>query len=195
MAQGKNWYKEVKKTELTKEQVFQIARWCKESEIEFMASVFDLERLEWLNELKVKKYKVATRMNQNDDFIRLMIRTMKPVLISSNKPLHWSVGNLNVKPLYCIPSYPTQPGEHHFEELTFDSEPNYDDDPLPCFDGFSDHTIGIEASVVAMSRGATIIEKHFCLKRDDSNPDMICSIEPHELKELVGWARVIEQIL
>jgi len=42
---------------------------------------------------------------------------------------------------------------------------------------------------------ATIIEKHFCLKRDNSNPDMVCSIEPNELKELVRFARKVEEIL
>ena len=49
--------------------------------------------------------------------------------------------------------------------------------------------------MIAMSRGAKIIEKHFCLKRDNSNPDMICSIEPDELRQLVEFARKVEEVL
>ncbi len=182
---GKNWYQEVEKTKLTREQLSQFIAWCNEAEIEGMASAFDFERLGWLEEIGVKRHKIATRMNRNRTLICAIAGTGKETLISCQdrlqiKPIPFD----NVRYLYCVPHYPAQPSELEFNQFEF---------PID-FQGFSDHTIGIEASCIAMSRGAIIIEKHFCLKRDNSNPDMVCSIEPDELKALVGFARKVEEI-
>lgn len=188
ITQGRNWYDEVKKTQLTKEQVFQLAEWCKETEIEFMSSCFDLERLGWLEEIGVKRYKVASIVNQNRELIDAMSRTGKEVLISCRRRYFAYVSKdyrNNFKYLYCIPKYPTELKDLEFDKINFPEE----------FQGLSDHTAGVEASMIAMARGAKIIEKHFCLKRDNSNPDMVCSIEPDELSELVRFARKVEEIL
>ena len=185
IAQGKNWYNEVKKTQLTKEQTFQLAEWCKETDIEFMASASDLERVSWLEEVGVKRHKVASSMNKNKELIDAMVNTGKEVLLSCQRVYLAYIPTQSIKALYCIPRYPTQLNELGFDSIEFPEE----------FRGFSDHTIGIEASMIAMARGARIIEKHFCLKRDNSNPDMICSIEPSELKQLVNFARKVEEIL
>ena len=194
MTQGKNWYEEVLKTELTKEQLFQIADWCEESDIEFLCSAFDTERLGWLEEIGVKRHKIATKMNRNYEYINEVAKTRKPIIISSNIDAieikyQWSyrINTASAKTnwLYCLPEYPTELNHLEFDRFDFGIQ----------FDGFSDHSVGIEASVVAMTLGASIIEKHFCLRRDNSNPDMICSAEPNEMKQIVQWARKIEEIL
>ena len=194
LVQGKNWYPEVEKTKLTKEQLFQFAEWCREVGAEPMASAYDLERLAWLEEIGVKRHKVGSRMNRNKEYIEAVSKTNKEILLSCRRPYHiYEIfGHIlppilrnNTKWLYCIPHYPTLPNELEFNEIYFPLE----------FQGFSDHTIGIGASKIALSRGAQIIEKHFCLKRDNSNPDMSCSITPSELKELVNFARKVEEIL
>jgi sialic acid synthase SpsE len=61
--------------------------------------------------------------------------------------------------------------------------------------GFSDHTLGIEISLAAVARGATIIEKHFTLDRTLPGPDHAASLEPNELKQLVSGIRNIESAL
>jgi sialic acid synthase SpsE len=58
--------------------------------------------------------------------------------------------------------------------------------------GYSDHTLGIEMSIAAVARGATVIEKHFTLDRNLPGPDHLASLEPNELKNMVSAIRNIE---
>jgi len=185
IAQDKNWYEEVKKTQLTKEQVFELANYCKQLQIEFMASCFDLERLGWLEEVRVKRHKVATRMNRNMELITAMVETGKEVLLSDSTTRFISYFP-DFKFLYCIPEYPTPLSKLQLQYVDFKHE----------YTGFSSHYPGIEPALFAMARGARIIEVHFCLSRQViDNPDITSSIEPKELKELVRIARVFEKML
>lgn len=183
------WYEVVKKTQLSKEQFLMLADYCQKLDIEILASAHDLERLAWCEEVGMRRHKVATSMRKNKELIDAMIATGKQVLISTNIPVDYynpyQTKYPNYKVLYCVPKYPTPLSNLQLQYVDFKHE----------FSGFSDHTIGIEASMIAMARGAKVIEKHFCLKRDNSNPDMICSITPSELRELVNFARKVEEIL
>ena len=189
IAQGKNWYEEVKKTELIYEQVARLAAYCRTIDIEFMGSCYDLERLSWLEEVGVKRHKVGSRANKDIELIKAMTATNKPILISTNYPMDFyyplSASDANLFVLYCIPHYPTELSELQFDKVDFNSH----------YTGVSDHTRGVTAAKIALSRGCKILEKHFCLKRDDSNPDMICSITPEELKTLVKFAKKVEEVL
>ena len=88
--------------------------------------------------------------------------------------------------MYSIPEYPTLRHELKLGQVNW-----------RLYEGFSDHTVGIEASIVALSRGARTIEKHFKLKgqKDSDGIDMACSITPKEMAELVRFARMVEQVL
>ena len=66
---------------------------------------------------------------------------------------------------------------------------------LSTYDGFSDHTLGIEACLVAVARGAAVIEKHFTLNKGLEGPDHVCSITPDELADLVMYARLFGKLL
>ena len=185
--QGKNWYPEVEKTKMSREQLFQFADWCKEVEIEPMASCYDLERLSWLEAVGVGRHKIGSRANKNWKLISAMLQTGKEILYSCQVRdfTSYILQFPEIKYLYCIPEYPTPLEKLKFSKIAFPLE----------FQGFSQHYPGIEPALVAMARGAQIIEIHFCLKRDNSNPDMACSIEPRELKQLVEFARRVEEIL
>ncbi len=91
--------------------------------------------------------------------------------------------------LYCIAKYPTL-----FEDIDMPIFNNFDYFGLE-YSGFSDHTIGIDASLVAVSRGAQIIEKHFTIDRNMPGYDQEGSIEPAELKEMIKKIKIIEEIL
>jgi len=189
-AQGKNWFPEVEKTKMSKEQLFQFMDWCKEKEIEGMASAFDLERLSWLEEAGVKRHKVGSGVNKDKELIDAMIATGKEVLVSCQRrtDTHTPPMSLrkNIKYLYCVPRYPTKLPEFKFKEINFPNE----------FQGFSSHYPGIEPAIIAISRGAQIIEVHFCLRRNVVyNPDITSSIIPAELKQLVSFARKVEEVL
>lgn len=188
MAQEKNWYNEAKKAQLSKEQVLELAECCKEVGIEFFASATDLERLGWLEEVGVKRHKVAYRMNQDKVLIETMLKTGKQVLISHREdykfPGSIKYWNKYIS-LYCIPEYPTPLSNCKLQYVDF----------IHDYSGLSSHYPGIEPALYAIARGAKIIEVHFCLSRKKIiGPDITSSIEPKELKELVRIARVFEKI-
>jgi sialic acid synthase SpsE len=58
--------------------------------------------------------------------------------------------------------------------------------------GYSDHTLGINMSIAAKALGATVLEKHFTLEKEDFGPDHSASVEPHELKDLIIGIREVE---
>lgn len=185
ITQGRNWYNEVKKTQLSYEQAKDLALYCHSLGIEFFASAFDSERLVWLEEVGVKRHKVATRVNTEVPLIRAMVNTGKPVLLScTNRSSVFQSPHISY--LYCVPEYPTPLSSLKFERINFPTQ----------YQGFSDHTTGLEAAEIAIARGAVIVEKHFTLNKDShEGPDHCCSIEPYELKRLVEFAKRVEEAL
>jgi len=171
----KDWYKEVKDTELTYEQGKELFEYCGEMGIEFMASAFDVERVLWLEEWGVLRHKIASPVWKMPDVCNMIEQTNKPVIISV--PYGREFTRLDrAKYLYCVPEYPTE-----IEMVDYKR--------MQDFDGFSDHTVGIEASCIALAMGVNIIEKHFCLLRNNMNPDMVCSMAPEELRTMVRWQK------
>lgn len=182
------WFDYNCKTELSFEQVKELSLCCKENNIEFMASVFDTDRVEWLEEINVSRYKIASRSIFDKSLLDRLIKTNKPILISLGK---WNSdflpeihANNKIDFLYCVSKYPTYLNDIHWKYLDFNK-----------FSGFSDHTIGNTASMVAMSRGAKIIEKHFTLDKHMYGPDHSGSMTPVELSSLVNFKNEILQIL
>lgn len=181
-------HKGVKPLEFNKEQFAQLKEWCDEEGIEFMCSVFDEERLQWVEDLGVKRHKIASRVSKlNRPLAEKMMATGKECLMSlgfASEPLAESLGNMRY--LYCVSQYPT---EYSSLQLPLDfGISNY-------FYGFSDHTLGIEASLVAVARGAKVIEKHFTLSKATPGFDHICSITPDELADLVKYSKLMQKVV
>jgi len=177
------------KSKLTFEQTKELKEYCDKIGIEFMASAFDVERLTWLEELGVLRHKIASRSIYDVDYVEAVKNIGKPYLVSmgylsKNNPLNETCSdtwkrldhsNSKVDFLYCVSKYPTRLQDIFLSLDTFD---------IDWYDGFSDHSQGLTASKVAISLGATIIEKHFTLHSNLGGPDQICSMIPAELKEL-----------
>ena len=150
----------------------------------------DLLRVEWLEDLNVKRYKLASRSIYDDSLIKCLESTNKPIIaslgywIKDYPSLDFLPKIANSKYLYCISSYPTQPYELSFSNINFTN-----------ISGFSDHTIGLYASFISISLGASIIEKHFTLDKTLYGPDHSCSMVPSELNELVSFAKFYNQSL
>ena len=187
----KRWWTHILATELSYDEVAILKTQCDRHKIEFLASVFEPEKVAWLEAVDVERYKVAARSIYNEPLLRAVGATGKPVLVSlSEQYLHdvmppfkaW--GLTDIKKLFCISKYPTPIDEVHLTPGLFRYH-----------DGFSDHTEGITASVAAMALGARIIEKHFTLDRRLPGPDQVCSIEPDELKLLCDIRDDMEAIL
>ena len=164
----------------------QLKTWCDQEGIEFMASAFDLERFGWTETLGVRRHKIASRAAQDRELCERILGSGQDTFVSLG---FWQGDGIpyphpNAKYLYCVPKYPCP----------------YEDLDLPrsfgasIYEGFSDHTIGIEAALVAVGRGARVIEKHFTLNKGLPGPDHVCSATPDELAELSRLARLMEKV-
>ena len=179
--EGNVWFDYNCRTELTRERVARLSDECRSVGIEFIASVFDVERIGWLEDLGVSRYKVASRSVHDEELLTALGLTGKPLIVSLG---HWTGQDFPVIPtdapvafLYCVARYPAALEDLRLESIDFAR-----------YAGFSDHTPGVVAASVALSRGARIIEKHFTLDRTMYGPDHAGSMTPAELRHLADFA-------
>lgn len=171
------WYEYNCRTELTRPQIEDLADACREAGVEFMASVFDVERVGWLKAMGVARYKVASRSVRDSALLAALARTEKPLIVSLG---FWEEPEFPVIAtqapvdfLYCVAKYPTPLEDVGLSRVDFGR-----------YAGFSDHTLGMTASMAALARGARILEKHLTLDKDMEGPDHACSMNPEELAAL-----------
>ena len=174
------YYWELKATQITKEQLFELKEECDKVGIEFMTSVFDVERVGWTEELGMKRYKIASSRIVDEPLLRAIEATGKPMIASLGK---WKEDALpaikgKVDYLYCVSKYPTLESDLEGFPLKFDK-----------LSGFSDHTIGNKWAKIAIDRGAKIVEKHFTLDKTMFGTDHEGSCDVEDLKELVKYSR------
>lgn len=186
--EGNEWFDYNYKTELSRDQVNELAEECLRVGIEFMASVFDVSRVSWLEDVKVKRHKLASRSIRESNLINALTETEKPLLVSLGMwyerkfPNIKSIGDVGF--LYCISKYPTQLKDLEFSNIDFN-----------LYAGFSDHTVGINASIAAISRGARILEKHYTLDKAMYGPDHEGSMTPEELMAIDTFRKDLDQCL
>ena len=186
--EGNEWFDYNCKTELTRAQIRMLAEECDRAGIEFMSSVFDIERIAWLEEVRAKRYKIASRSIFETALIGAVAATGKPMLVSLGKwdrpglPDIKAIGGVHY--LYCIAKYPPALTEVHLGKVDFN-----------VYAGFSDHTIGTAAPIAAIARGARIIEKHFTLDKTMYGPDHTGSATPAELAQVCAFRDDAEKIL
>ena len=190
-----NW-KFIKKSEITFEKAKKLKKIADKIGIEFFCSAFYPEAIEILEKLNVKRYKIASRTCLLRDPYSLETLeskslTKKPVIISmgmggSKKKID-KIFSKNKKTFcYCISEYPTDINKINWKTAIK-------------FDGFSDHTLGITASIIFAilkkqnNSSDILIEKHVKLK-NSQGPDVSSSINTQELSELVKAVRNIEKL-
>ena len=160
---------------------------------------FDPTSVDFLEEMDVPAYKIASFELVDLPLLRRVAETGKPIIMSTgmatlaeiDEGLHTirKSGENQVVLLKCNSAYPAPP-----EEMNLRTIPHMKDAfNVPV--GLSDHTLNIAVAVVAVALGACIIEKHFTLSRDNPGPDSPFSLEPHEFKEMVKAVRTAEQAL
>lgn len=172
--------------------------YCNAIGIEFMASVFDLERFNWIKD-RVERWKIASKSVYDTELVDAILAEKKETFIScgmlkdnripDNILKEWCGANL-IKYLYCISNYPTK-----LEEVKLGDELGCAEFAYTKYYGYSSHVPGITDAVVAMSRGARLIEKHFTLDKNLPGPDHSFSLVYNELKELCRIRDEIEKVL
>lgn len=175
-------YMELRVAQLSFEELKELKREADKAGIEFFASVFSPDRVAWLEEIGVKRYKIASRSIYDKELIKAIEKTGKPVIASLGKWKDKGFPKIkNARYLYCISDYPARVDRSKFPE-------KFDDKG---YSGFSDHTIGIGWAKEALRRGATIIEKHFTLDKTLPGYNQVLSAEPYELKELIKFTNEV----
>lgn len=150
---------------------------------------FDETAVNFLESLNVPAYKIASFENTDIQLIQKVASTGKPLIISTGMA---SIGELdetvraareagaeNIVLLKCTSSYPAPPDNTNIKTIP------HLEKMFQCQVGISDHTMGIGVSVASVALGASVIEKHFTLRRADGGVDSAFSLEPQEMAALV----------
>jgi N-acetylneuraminate synthase len=167
--------------------------------LDFFSTPFDSSAVEFLEQMNAPVYKLASFELVDIPLLKCIAKTGKPAIFSTGMAslddireaveVFKESGGDQLALLKCTSAYPAPP-----EEMNLRAIPELSkifDVPV----GLSDHSIGNEASIVAVALGACIVEKHFTLSRGMDGPDSFFSIEPDELKALVTGIRHVEKVL
>jgi len=167
--------------------------------IEFLSTPFDEESADFLDELGVNAFKIASGDITHRPLIEHVARKGKPVLLSTGmsaleeieKAIDWmhTQSNEQIVLLHCVSSYPAK-----LEELNLKSV-QYLRDRFGLPVGFSDHSVGTLGSVVARSLGAQVIERHFMIESRGETPDQAVSMDAKVLKTHIEELRMIGTVL
>ncbi len=167
--------------------------------LQCFSSPFSARAVDFLREMDVPAYKVASFELVDIPLIEYIARQGKPIIMSTGASTRTEIedavlaaraaGAKQIALLKCNSAYPAPP-----EEMNLRTIP----DMARAFRvpvGLSDHTTGIEVPVAAVAVGACIVEKHFTLSRKIPSPDAKFSLEPQELSEMVRAIRIVERAL
>jgi N,N'-diacetyllegionaminate synthase len=187
-----------KRMEFTEEQWLGLAEHAHQRGLLFLSSPFSEEAVEMLDRIGMPAWKVASGEVSNPVLIERILRTGRPILLSTGMSTLSEVdqivnlvkkNNLPLAVFQCTSKYPSGP-----EDVGFNMLGVYRDRyKIPV--GFSDHSGKIFTGLAAVTLGASILEIHVTLSREMFGPDVPVSLTPLEFQELVTGVRFIERAL
>jgi len=186
----------IRKLELPFDDFQELNRICIQNEIEFLSTPFDLESVDFLENLNIKRWKIPSGEITNYPYLVRIAKTKKPIIMSTGMcdlseikdslSILRENGANDISLLQCTTEYPVP-----FKDVNLNAMKTIRDE-LNVTVGYSDHTIGIEIPIAATALGAKIIEKHFTLDKNMDGPDHQMSIAPDEFAEMVKAIRNVE---
>jgi N,N'-diacetyllegionaminate synthase len=194
-------YAMLKKLELLPEQHFELIEYCKQNDVKFFSTAFDLDSIDFLASFHLGLWKIPSGEITNYPYLKKIAGYHEPVILSTGMSeiedienaitvlLKYGVKRDQITLLHCNTEYPTPMSDVNLKAM------QYMQDHFDMRVGYSDHTQGIEVPIAAVSLGATVIEKHFTLDRNMEGPDHKASLVPEELKAMVDAIRNIEKAL
>lgn len=174
---------------------------CKLKKIKFLSSPFDIKSIDLLKKLKLKTIKIPSGEITNIPYLQHLARLNKKIILSTGmsdeKDIRSALKVLtsngtkkkNITLLHCSTEYPASLENLNLKSIIFLKK------KFNISVGYSDHSLGYEAAISAVSLGAEVIEKHFTLNKGYKGPDHKASLNPRELKEFVEKIRLTEKIL
>lgn len=189
----------VKKLELSFDDFRELQAFSKEKGIQFLSTPFDLESIDFLNQLEMPFWKLPSGEVTNYPYLVKIAQTHKDIVMSTGMCTLDEIsealavlrenGAGKISLLHCNTEYPTPMEDVNLKAM--ETLKKAFSTPI----GYSDHTKGIEVPIAAVAMGTTIIEKHFTLDRNMEGPDHKASLEPSELKAMVQAIRNIEKAI
>jgi len=188
----------LKKLEITSSQTKVLIDYCKGKKIIFLSTPFDEESIDELVKLEVPAFKISSTDTTNLLFLKKVAKTKKPIILSTGMSYFSEVKlaleeiykyNKDVILLQCSANYPIDDNDANLNVIN--TYQKYFDIIV----GYSDHSIGLGASLYAVPMGAKVVEKHFTINTNEKGPDHMASLNPDELKQYVKEIRKIEKYL
>jgi N-acetylneuraminate synthase len=180
--------------EFTLEEYKILKAYAEERGIHFFASPWDVKSVDVLEEVGVPAYKIASASLTDDELLRKVHATGKPIILSTGmsslEQVRHAVDVLGVENLILLHTISTYPAEDKNINLRLIPALRSLYPTVPI--GYSGHEKGLAISVAATTLGAHVIERHVTLDKNMFGSDQKASIEPGELKELVEGIRAIE---
>lgn len=194
---GKTYGEHREFLELNDEEHFEVYKYAKSRGLDFVETLCSLGCLSLLKLFQPDCLKVASRDLTNLPLLAAMAETKIPIILSTGmagkKELDEAIATITkyhseLSILHCVSQYPTHPDNLNLKTITY-LQKHYGDYII----GFSDHTIGISAPVVAVGMGAKIIEKHITIDRNMKGTDQAGSLGPDGVFRMVRDIRVAEK--
>lgn len=167
--------------------------------IDFFSTPFDNATADFLEDMGMEFYKIASFEMVDLDFLRHVAKKQKPMIVSTGMSTLeemkeavnaiYETGNHQLALLKCSSAYPAVSDEMNLKTIQHMKEVFN----IPI--GLSDHSMGSLGAVTAVALGACIIEKHFCLSREIENPDASFSMTKEEFKQMVEDVRAVERAM
>ena len=191
----------IKKLELDINAHKELIAYCKQKEIMFLSTPFDLDSISLLNDFGLEIFKIPSGEITNLPYLKAIGKLNKKVILSTGMT---DIGEIedaldilifsgtkkeNITILHTNTEYPTPMEDVNLKAMQTIAK------TFNISVGYSDHTLGIEVPIAAVAMGATVIEKHFTLDKKMEGPDHKASLEPDELKAMVKAIRDIEKAL
>ena len=182
------------KVEFEEKEYKEIDRYCKEKKIEWFASPWDEESVDFLEKMGVSCYKVASASLTDDELLKKMRNTGKPIILSTGMSTEEEIdhaidvlGNDNLVILHANSTYPAP-----YEDLNLmmiqTLQKKYPGIPI----GYSGHETGIMPTLAAVVLGANVVERHITLDRSMWGSDHAASLEPKGFETIVRDIRLYE---
>lgn len=194
-------YEMLKKLELSDLMHKSIKQYCDRKKIEFLSTAFSIEDLNYLVSLGIKRIKIPSGEITNLPYLERVASFNLPIILSTGMSTFNEVKEAYqilmsngarseiLTILHSTSSYPAKLETVNLKAMSLLKE------KLKVKIGYSDHTIGNETAIAAVSLGAEIIEKHITLDKKMEGPDHKASTHPLKFKDLVQSIRKVEQIL
>ncbi len=181
--------------EFDKIQYDEINKYCKSKNIDWFASAWDLESLDFLDQYNLQYNKIASAMIVDEKFVKEVAKKNKHTFISTGMSTEENISNAvtifrnentSFELMHCVSTYPMESSDANL--LTIQALKK----KYSCDVGYSGHEPGVAISLAAVVLGATSIERHITLDRSMYGSDQAASLESRGLEELVGSIKKIE---